>query len=243
MKAILFDLFGTVVLFKPQVPVVEVSGERWRTTMGWLRETAASTLPGVAFEDLLSALLAVTQEMTRNRPPEYREVPSRERFRRALAELGIGAQEAPALAERLSLVHMQHLASQVVMPAEHRHVLATLACRYRLALVSNFDHAATARRVLSDHQVADYFDPIVISEEMGRRKPHPAIFEAALAPLGYHPAEAIFVGDSIGDDIVGAHNAGLPSVWINPDASPIPLQAPQPRAVVRRLSDLLDLDL
>ena len=38
-RALLFDLFGTVVLFAPRVPKVEVAGTAWRSTMGWLRET------------------------------------------------------------------------------------------------------------------------------------------------------------------------------------------------------------
>ena len=243
MKAILFDLFGTVVHFKPQVPVVEVAGERWRTTMGWLRESAASLLPNVSFEDLLAALMKVTQEMTLHRAPEYREYPSRERFRRALAHLGIEGDDAVPIAEQLSAVHMQHLASQVVMPVEHREILDSLALRHRLALVSNFDHAVTARRILAEHGVATCFDPIVISEELGRRKPHPAIFEAALSAAGCEASEAVFVGDSFGDDVVGAHNAGLQVVWINPKNEPAPPGAAAPDYVIAELRGLLDLPL
>src|SRR6266481_2379021 len=100
-SAVLFDLFGTVVHFAAQVPIVEVAGTRWHSTMQWLRATAERELPDVPFADLLATLLAVTEEIVRQRPPEYREVPSRERFRRAMLRLGIDAREAPAFAERL----------------------------------------------------------------------------------------------------------------------------------------------
>src|SRR5262245_47769774 len=96
LRAVLFDLFGTVVHFAPQVPVIEVAGTAWRSTMGWLREAAASELPQVPFDDLLPALLQVTEEIVRQRPPEYFEVPSRERFRRALLRLGIDGSDAPS---------------------------------------------------------------------------------------------------------------------------------------------------
>ena len=238
-RALLFDLFGTVVLFAPRVPKVEVAGTAWRSTMGWLRETVATELPQLAFEDLLPTLMQVTEEIVRQRPPDYHEVPSRERFRRALVRLGIDAAEAPAIAERLSLAHMAHLASMTVLPPAHAAVLQEVAARYRLALVSNFDHAATARCILDKHGVSQYFHSIVISDEFGRRKPHPAIFTAALTGIGAAAEEALFIGDSAGDDLVGAHNAGVPAVWLNLAGEPLPGGTPPPRYTIGQLADLL----
>src|SRR5512143_1555243 len=105
-RALLFDLFGTVVQFQPQVPTVEVAGTPWRTTMGWLRAAAERELPHVPFDDLLPALMQVTEDIVRARPPEYFEVLSRERFRRALLRVGIATDHAGDIAERLSLAHM-----------------------------------------------------------------------------------------------------------------------------------------
>ncbi|MFQ5665265.1 MAG: HAD family hydrolase [Candidatus Binatia bacterium] len=235
---LLFDLFGTVVQFVAQVPTVAVAGTAQRTTLGWLREAAERELPAVRFADLLSALMHVTQEIVRQRPPEYREVPSRERFRRALMRLGVEAGRAPALAERLSLTHMEHLASMTVLPPEHAALLRGLAVRYRLGLVSNFDHAATARRVLARHGIAPLFATVVISEEFGRRKPHAAIFQAALRNLGASTAEALFIGDSACDDVLGAHNARMPVVWLNSRGEPLPPGMLPPEHVIRQLTDL-----
>ena len=239
MRAILLDLFGTVVHFAPQVPVVEVAGQRWRTTMGWLQEAAARELPAVAFEDLLTALMAVTEEITRQRPPEYFEVPSCERFRRALLRVGIEAEKAPALAERLSLVHMQFLASTTLLPAGYADALQQLGARYPLALVSNFDHAPTAHGILRKHDIAAHFDPILISADFGRRKPHPAIFQAALTRLGLEPGDTVHVGDSVADDVVGAHNAGIPAVWVNARNESPPPDAPS-ATVIGSLLELAD---
>ena len=116
-----------------------------------------------------------------------------------------------------------------------------LAAQRPVALVSNFDHGPTARRVLAAHGVGDFFSAIVISEEFGRRKPHPTIFAAALDALGADPTEAWYVGDSVGDDIVGAHNAGLPVVWINAEERPLPAGVAPPTHVIRRLPDLAAL--
>ncbi len=244
-RALLFDLFGTVVFFAPRVPTVEVAGTPWRSTMRWLRDAAAHELPDVAFDDLLAALMQVTEEIVGQRATEYREVSSRERFRRAVERLGVDAARAPTTGERLSLAHMAHLASLTVLPPGHRTLLEELAARYRLALVSNFDHAATARRILADHGITPYFAEILISDEFGRRKPHAAIFAAALRQLGVGADEALFIGDSIDDDIVGAHNAGLRAVWLNVKGAPLPAGIVPPEHVITQLSNLpalLDVD-
>jgi len=238
LRVVLFDLFGTVVHFAPRGPRVEGASSGWRAAMGWLRTAAEHDLPHIPFDDLLAALLQVSDDLVRQRPPEYLEVPSRERFRRALLRFDVDAATAATVAERLSLAHMAYLASTTHLPAGHGAVLQTLAARYRLGLISNFDHGPTARRVLADHGLDRRFDAVVISDGFGRRKPHPAIFEAALRDLGVPAAQAVYVGDSVADDLVGATNAQLAMVWINPKGEALPPDAPRPRAVIRGLDEL-----
>ena len=79
---------------------------------------------------------------------------------------------------------------------------------------------------------------IVVSDEVGWRKPHPEIFSRALADLGVTPAEALFVGDRADIDVVGAQRLGMPSVWINRDARPLPPGIAPPDYEVRDLSEL-----
>jgi putative hydrolase of the HAD superfamily len=45
--------------------------------------------------------------------------------------------------------------------------------------------------------------------DAGYLKPHPAIFQTALNCLGVSPQEAVFVGDNMDADVVGAQNAGM----------------------------------
>jgi putative hydrolase of the HAD superfamily len=240
-RAVLFDLFGTLVRFNVRVPIVRVGGTERQTTMPWLADVFQRELPGADFDAFLQAITAVTREIVEARPPEYVEVPSRRRFERALCRLGLPPEVANAHAARLSLAHMQHLASSVELPAGHVELLQALAPRFRLGLVSNFDHAATARALLDRLALAPFLDPIVISEDFGRRKPHPAIFAAALERIGVPPTDAVYVGDSPLDDIVGAANAGLRAVWINPHDAALPQGVPAPAASIRSLPALSDL--
>ncbi|GLR08523.1 noncanonical pyrimidine nucleotidase, YjjG family [Mixta theicola] len=64
----------------------------------------------------------------------------------------------------------------------------------------------------------DYFDLLVISEQVGHAKPHPAIFNYALEKMGHpSPERVLMVGDNPDSDILGGINAGLKTCWLNAD--------------------------
>jgi putative hydrolase of the HAD superfamily len=59
------------------------------------------------------------------------------------------------------------------------------------------------------------FNCIILSEEIGIRKPDPRIFSHAASLLQIPPQECLYVGDSCTNDIVGARNAGMQTCWLN----------------------------
>jgi putative hydrolase of the HAD superfamily len=65
------------------------------------------------------------------------------------------------------------------------------------------------RRYLESHGVLDRFDHWSFSDEVGIYKPHPQIFEHALAGLGVEPHRAAHVGDLRRTDVAGARAAGM----------------------------------
>jgi len=237
-RALIFDLFGTLVLFRPKVPTLQVAGTAWRSTMEWMRGQVEHELPEVPFEAFVRVVMSVTEEIVRARPPEYHEVPSRERFQRVLVELGLEGPLTEQTAERLCRQHMAHLAASTEMPAEHGDVLRRLRAEYQTALVSNFDHGPTAHRILAHHGIDELFGATVISADFGRRKPHPAIFSAALDQLGIGPDEALFIGDTVVDDVCGARSVGMDVVWIDAAGEGLPPGSPEPTFAVRRLAEI-----
>ena len=58
-------------------------------------------------------------------------------------------------------------------------------------------------------------DAIVLSSEIGVRKPDPRIFRAALGPLHSEPASAVFIGDSWTEDIAGARSVGMRAIYLD----------------------------
>lgn len=63
--------------------------------------------------------------------------------------------------------------------------------------------------------LSGFFDVIVTREDVKAIKPEPKIFLHALEKLGVKPGEALYVGDSLSQDVYGAKHVGMTAVWIN----------------------------
>jgi HAD superfamily hydrolase (TIGR01549 family) len=89
-----------------------------------------------------------------------------------------------------------------------REALARLRARgLALAVVANWDYSLHAH--LRKHGLRGWFDAVIVSGELGVRKPDPAPFRAALEHLGVPADRAVHVGDHAPHDEVGARNAGM----------------------------------
>lgn len=88
-------------------------------------------------------------------------------------------------------------------------------------LVSNaFDPGWLLHEDLARMGLAERLDAAVFSSEVGKRKPHPAVFQAALSRLGVEPEDALFVGDRRFEDVGGAGELGMTTVqafWFRVD--------------------------
>src|SRR5262249_36667396 len=238
-RGILFDLFGTLITFDPaHLPQPDTAGGPVRTTVAGLGGLLAEWVPGVALTAFWQALLSVSDEMARARAYDHVELPSRERFRRALERMGCDDDRQAEAAVHLSRAHMALIAAATVFPPAHAALVKDLRGRYRLGVVSNFDDAATAYEILLRHGIAPALDAVVVSEAIGLRKPHPAVVRAGVRGLGLAPAEVLFVGDTFAEDVAGAHAAGVDAVWIAGSNRVVPDGPVTPSHVVRTLPEL-----
>jgi putative hydrolase of the HAD superfamily len=142
------------------------------------------------------------------------------------------------IVEEMVLAHMGKIADAVEFPEANRNTLNTLKNKYRLALISNFDHAPTAYGILDKFEIRDFFERILISIEVGFRKPRADIFLKAFSLLKIKPSEAIFVGDNSEADVVGSKNVGMNVIWINKNNEHIRREIPNPDYVVTKFTDI-----
>jgi len=78
----------------------------------------------------------------------------------------------------------------------------------KIGLLSN-TFSDFPRKILAKEGLIHLFDTIVLSRDIGYRKPHPVIFKTALQRLRTSPKETIFIGDLMEIDIAGARNVGM----------------------------------
>lgn len=239
-RAVLFDLFDTLILFDPErLPALEVGGKTVRSTAGLLHAVLRPHAPGVSVAECYAALRASWQEAERQRALDHREVPASRRFEDFLRRVGVDPETAgESLVAALVDTHRRELGRAADVPLHHRALLRELGGRVRLAVVSNFDYTPTALDILQAAGVADLFEAVVVSDVVGWRKPHPAIFAHALDLLDVPAADALFVGDRADIDVVGAQRAGMHAVWVNRQAEPLPAGLPAPEYEVRDLGEL-----
>lgn len=237
-QAVLFDLFDTLVLFhRERLPEIQVNGRTVRSTAGHLHAAFRPFAPHVELPAFVDALFWSWQEAERIRSDAHREVSAPERFGMLFGRLGL----EPSVEARdlLLATHMRELSKVVECPDHHAPLLRALRERYRLAVVSNFDYSPTCLTILEREGIAHLFETIVISDEVGWRKPKPVIFETALDRMkALRPAEALFVGDRADIDVAGAQAVGMRAVWINRDGEALPEGAPTPEHEIRDLGEL-----
>ncbi len=93
--------------------------------------------------------------------------------------------------------------------------LATLAgAGIAVRIASNFD--GRLRPVLAGLPgLEPWSGPVLISSEVGWRKPHPEFYRAALSSLGLPAGDVVCVGDDLENDVHGPRRAGLQAVWLD----------------------------
>lgn len=85
----------------------------------------------------------------------------------------------------------------------------------RVAALTNRSHGGAAfLEELRQEGLLGYFEVVISSDQVGYRKPHPAIFERTLEALALAPGDCAHVGDRLVADVEGARRAGMTAIWM-----------------------------
>lgn len=204
VRAIAFDLFNTLITVAPQT--LEDANARLIDSLSG----SDFKLEEEAFEKAhRAAAIRHIQESREN----GRETHNSLWISAALAEQGY---RVPPKDRRISLAvdaYFSAFPDHCRLIPRTKEMLVTLRSSFPLGLLSNFTHGPAARKLLSHLGLDTFFGVVIISGELGYRKPHPIPFMELIERLGVPNHEVIYVGDDPEPDILGAMQAGLQPVW------------------------------
>jgi HAD superfamily hydrolase (TIGR01509 family) len=232
LKAILFDLGDTLFDSKPMKSRA-VFEEAGRQAYSYLR-TRGHALPEFKtyFQAHYSAVrLAYVWSMIRGREFNCFHV-----LRKMCRKLKLDLDEQSL--RDLGWQWYAPLTEQSTVADDVIPTLAWLRDRgIKLGLVSNtFVPGFVLDRHLAMHALLEYLPVRIYSSEIGYRKPHPYIFQTALRALHVSAADAVFVGDVVRNDVVGARRVGMRTVLRQPAATSRTHRVAD--FVVRRISEI-----
>jgi putative hydrolase of the HAD superfamily len=219
VRAVLFDLGNTLVAYYDGAEFPQVLREclqQCAAVLGWSEAAARD-------DALFAQAMALHAES-----PDCAVRP----LDRRLSELfgldgSVDASTLPLLCEAF----LKPIFERARLDPEALSVLQSLRERnIKVGIVSNSPWGSSAnvwRQELARHGLLERVDAAVFCGDVGWRKPNPAPFNRALELLQVAPHDAIFVGDDVRWDLVGAQNAGIRPVLL--------------RITIHRLSDVLDL--
>jgi len=230
IEAILFDFWNTLCLPK-------VNSEKyWKTRTKYVKEV----LEEHGYKIKESELLEVIKETRRicNKVRRYSLVEVNVKSEVAVMLHLLKIQENPKLLEKLVHAYAKPFIEYVEPDPEAKPLLQELKTRgIKTGIVSNTMFSWANKKILEKHNLIQYFDTLVFSDEVGRIKPHPQIFQQALESLKVAPSKTIMVGDEEAD-IRGALNTGIKPVLIVRNKE---LQELENGVVIRSLREIFKL--
>lgn len=204
IRAVGFDLFNTLITVEPHALEHAVS-----TLTRSLQEEGLVVEPE-AFRT--AHRQAALQHIAETRL-DGRETHNRFWISTALQQLGWEVEPYdPRIARAVEVYFGAFIEFCHLIPGT-REMLAALKECYPLGLLSNFTHPSAARAILDGVGITACFQVVLISGEVGYRKPHASVFQLLVEKLGVAPEQLLYVGDDPEPDIDGACNAGLRPVW------------------------------
>ncbi len=205
IKVVAFDAVGTLIYAEPSVTA---------TYCRVLKELSGSPVDESFVRRVLGTRLA---ERSSHENLRTSEVSERQYWYDLIAELVSDANRVDACFD--SLYRHFGLASHWRCYNDVAVTINTLkSAGLQLVLASNFDERLNT--VCAGLEELRGISRVIISSEVGWRKPAPAFFEIVCQQTNCRPEEILFVGDDLINDIHGAKQAGMATAWIDRKAEP-----------------------
>ncbi len=200
MKFLLLDLDGTIFDFNA------AEHDALKTTF--------SAFGVVPTDNLIKRYLEINAPLWKclERGEITREALLLKRFQLLSDEFGLGL-----VPKDVQAMYQYELSKRCFFLDGAEELLSSLAEEYEIYAVTN-GNLLVQRPRIENAKLDRFFKDYFISEEVGYAKPDKRFFDVVFEKIAdFDPEEAIVVGDSLSSDILGAKNAGLISIYYNPE--------------------------
>ncbi len=231
MKALLIDLDDTLLDYTGGVDE------------SWLEACSALAAPAGVDPEALAAAIARRRRWFWDDPERQRrerlDMPGAWRKITAQALADIGASDGALAAAIAGDFAARRWARMELFPGVTDTLDRLRQCRVSLALVTNGDRSQQ-RRKIEQHDLARFFDVILIEGEFGVGKPEESVYRHVLDSLEVRPSEAWMVGDNLEWDVAAPQRLGLRGVWVDVHGRGLPEPSPVvPHRIIRAFPELL----
>jgi len=208
IKAVLFDMFDTLMMIEKDHAFYSpaVKGMHAFLVQGGVQATFAT------FRD---AYIKARDALYEEADAKMEEPHFNVRVKNALQNLGYSTEaQNCGLVQGATDAFCREFMNHVRIDEHTTETLRQLRGKYRLGIVSNFAIPECVQRLLQENDLSGFFEVIVVSAAVNKRKPNPEIFKCALEKLQVKAEETVFVGDTVDADIKGPKEVGMKTVYI-----------------------------
>lgn len=230
IKAVLFDMFDTLML-------IEKEHAFYNPAVKNMHQYLVKNGIPVTFPTFRDAYIKARDLLYEAADSNMEEPHFDLRVRNALQNLGYIKEAQTSIVQGATKAFSQQFMNYVRIDDNTTQMLKELYGKYRLGIVSNFAIPECVKDLLEREQLGQFFEVIIISGAVNKRKPDPEIFNLALQKMQLDPVDVAFVGDTVDADVKGAKDAGMKSVYI--DRRPQKeLEEYNPDYIIKSLSEL-----
>lgn len=204
IRTLLFDFGDTLV---------QTSSEfNYETALRSLHQSLGRNGVSVPYEDYRKVHIEIRDRVyARN---SLREIVFGVRVSEALNRFGYSFEATDPIVIEATEAFMEPWIKARTMNKHVPTVLQSLKMKHKLGIVSNFSYTPAVWKTLEKFELTGFFDAVVVSADVGWRKPSPRIFRVALRAMGTSAAETAFIGDELDHDIMGAKNVGMRTILL-----------------------------
>lgn len=207
VKAVLFDLFDTLLLIRD-------SETFYLPSLMRLHEFLVKNGVNVDFEDFRRVYFEVRDNLYAETSKNFEEPHFNVRVSLTLKRLGYNFEVSDPIVAVATMVFADEFMRFVCLDEDAPYILQKLHGKYKLGIVSNFAIPECVWNLLEKFDLKNFFDTVLVSGAINKRKPCPQIFKKALEALDVSASEVVFVGDTPSMDVAGPKAVGIKAVLL-----------------------------